>query len=123
MILFQEAFLFCGAIVMCYNRQTTIRVSGRVPPPITWFICQTMVDYLNHIFNACVLKQFAGHWLLFDGLNSTIIMSSKSKEEVNVRPSFEFLMDDDLGIFFELTSLVSNIRSKVFGVLDSFFHL
>jgi hypothetical protein len=47
-------------------------------------------------------------------------MSSKTKEEINVRPSFEFLMDDDLGISFELTSLASNIRSKVFGVLDSF---
>jgi len=87
---------------MCYSRQTAIRISDQVPPPITWFICQTMVDYLNHVISACVLKQFTAHWLLFDVLNSTIIMSFKSKEGVNVRPSFMFLMDDDLGIFFQV---------------------
>jgi len=57
---------------------------------------------------------------LFDVLNSAIVMTYKAKEEVNVRPSFEFLMDDDLAIFFELASLASNIRLEVFGVLDSF---
>jgi hypothetical protein len=29
-------------------------------------------------------------------------------------------MDDDLGIFFQLKSLASNIKLEVFGVLDSF---
>jgi truncated hemoglobin YjbI len=47
-------------------------------------------------------------------------MSSKAKEEVNVRPSFESLMDDDSRISFKLASLASNTKSKVFGVLDSF---
>ncbi len=120
MILFHETFLFCGVIVTCYSKQTAIQIFGWVPPPIIWFICQTLVKYLNPIISVCVLNQFDGHWILFDALNSTIIMSSKTKEEINVRPSFEFLMDDDLGISFELTSLASNIRSKVFGVLDSF---
>jgi len=113
-ILFQEAFLFCGVIIMCYSRQITIQVSNQVPPPITWFICQTMVDYLNHVINDCVLKQFTGHWLLFNALNSTIIMSSKSKEEVNVRPSFEFFMDDDLGSFFQINK--SCLQHSIKGV-------
>ncbi len=53
------------------------------------------MDYLNPIISAYVLNQFASHWLLFDVLNSAIAMNYKAKEEVNVRPSFEFLMDDD----------------------------
>jgi hypothetical protein len=68
------------------------------------------VDYLNLIVNECVLIQFSGHWLLSNALNSTITMSSKAKEEVDVRPSFESLMDDDSGISFELASHASNIR-------------
>ncbi len=78
------------------------------------------MDYLSLIVNACVLNQFAGHWLLFNTLNFAITMSSKAKEEVNAKPSFESLMDDDSGIFVELASLASNIRLEVFGVLDSF---
>jgi hypothetical protein len=53
---------------MCYNRPTAIQVFGRVLPPITCFICQIIMDYLNPIINACVLNQFANHWLLFDAL-------------------------------------------------------
>ncbi len=78
------------------------------------------MDYLSPIVNACVLNQFVGHWLLSNTLNSTIIMSSKTKEKVNAEPSFESLMNDDSGISFELASLASNIRLDVFGVLDSF---
>jgi hypothetical protein len=89
---------------MCYNKQTTIQIFDWVPPPIIWFICQTIVNYLNLVISVCVLNQFDGHWLLFDALNSTFIMSSKAKEEIHVRLSFKFLMDDDLGIYFELTS-------------------
>ncbi len=77
------------------------------------------MDCLSLVISAYVLNQFVGQWLLFDALNSVITMSSKA-EEVNVRPFFEFLMDDDSRIFFDLTSFASNIRSKVFGVLDSF---
>jgi hypothetical protein len=48
-------------------------------------------------------------------------MSFKAEEEeVNVKLSFESLMDDDLGIPFKLASLASNISSKDFGGLDSF---
>ncbi len=47
-------------------------------------------------------------------------MSFKVKEEVNVKLSFESLMDDDLGISLKLESLAFNIRSKDFGSLDSF---
>jgi hypothetical protein len=42
-----------------------------------------------------VLNQSTSHLLLFNALNSAITMSFKAKEEVNVRPSFEFLMDDE----------------------------
>ncbi len=67
----------------------------------------------------CVLNQSVGHWLLFNALNSIIIISFKTKEEVNVRP-FEFLMDDDLGISFKFANFALYIRLEVFWVLDSF---
>ncbi len=56
---------------MCYNMQKNVRMSGLVPL-ITWFICQTIVDYLNLVVSGCVLNQFVGYWLLLDALNSTI---------------------------------------------------
>jgi hypothetical protein len=51
--------------------QKNVRMSGLVPL-ITWFICQTIVDYLNLVVSGCVLNQFVGYWLLLDALNSTI---------------------------------------------------
>jgi hypothetical protein len=77
------------------------------------------VDYLSLIVSAYVLNQSTSQWLLFDALNSAITMSF-SAEKVNLKPSFEFLMDDNLRIFFELTNFASNIRLEMFGVLDSF---
>jgi hypothetical protein len=47
-------------------------------------------------------------------------VSSKARDEMNLRPSFESLMDDNIGLSQKLTTLTSNIKSKVFGVLDSF---
>jgi len=47
-------------------------------------------------------------------------MSSKAKNEMHLRPSFESLMDDDIRLSLKLATLTSNIKSKVFGVLDSF---
>ncbi len=49
---------------MCYNNQTNVRLSSCISSPITWFICQTIVDCLSLIVYICVLNQSAGHWLL-----------------------------------------------------------
>jgi len=68
------------------------------------------VDSLSHVVGVCVLNQSIGRWLLSNALNFTIITSSKANEEVNVRPSFESLMDDGSRISFELPSLAYNIR-------------
>jgi hypothetical protein len=46
---------------MCYNKQTNVQVSSCVPPPITWFICQIIVDYLNLVVSICILNQLVGH--------------------------------------------------------------
>ncbi len=50
----------------------------------------------------------------------TISMSLKLKEEDQVLPSFENLMDDDSIIGDELSLLASNIRREVINVLDFF---
>jgi len=47
-------------------------------------------------------------------------MSLKLREENQVLPSFESLMDDDSIISVELSLLASNIRNEVINVLDSF---
>jgi myosin-crossreactive antigen len=47
-------------------------------------------------------------------------MSLKLREENQVLPSFETLMDEDSIVNDELSLLVSNIRREVINVLDSF---
>jgi hypothetical protein len=47
-------------------------------------------------------------------------MSLKLKEENEIVPSFENLIEDDSIIVDELVLLVSNIRMEVCGVLNSF---
>jgi hypothetical protein len=93
---------------------------GHVLPPITWFICQTIVDCLNLVVFICVLNQSIIHWLLLNAMNYAITMSFKAKDEMHLKPSFESLMDDDIGLSLKLTTFVSNIKPKVFGVLNSF---
>ncbi len=85
---------------MCYSRKTNVRMSGHVLPPITWFICQTIVECLSPIISICIWNQVVGHWLSLDALDSIITMSFKSWVEMHLRPSFETLMDDDIGFFF-----------------------
>jgi hypothetical protein len=114
--MFQEALQFCFAIVLCYNKQTPMRLTSRMPPPLTWQLCQIIVDCLF----ACILNQSRGHWLLNDALHSTISMSLKLKKEHQIVLSFESLMEEDSTIANELALLVFNIRKEVCGVLDSF---
>jgi predicted transcriptional regulator len=47
-------------------------------------------------------------------------MSLKLREENQILPSFESLMDDDSIVSDELSLLVSSIRKEVINVLDSF---
>jgi hypothetical protein len=47
-------------------------------------------------------------------------MNLKLREENQVLPSFESLMDDDSIVSDELSLLISNIRREVINVLDSF---
>jgi hypothetical protein len=47
-------------------------------------------------------------------------MNLKLKEENQVLPSFESLMDDDSIVSDELSLLISNIRREVINVLDFF---
>jgi hypothetical protein len=48
-------------------------------------------------------------------------MSLKLIKEPKNAPSFQTLMEKDFGVALELTSMASNIRKEVCGVLDSFF--
>ncbi len=61
-----------------------------------------------------------GHYLLNDALHSAISMSLKLREENQVLPLVESLMDDDSVINDELFLLASNIKREVINVLDFF---
>jgi hypothetical protein len=97
-----------------------VRIIGQVFPPLTWQISQTIVDCLSLVIYVCVFNQSHGHWLLSDVLHSAISMSLKLKEENQILPSFESLMDDDSIVSVELSLLASNIRKEVINVLDCF---
>jgi hypothetical protein len=58
-----------------------MKVIGRVPPPLTWQISQTIIDCLSPIVFACFINQSYGHWLLSDALHFAIFMSLKLREE------------------------------------------
>jgi hypothetical protein len=118
--MFQEALQFHYAIMFCYSKHTTVRVTSRVPPPLTWHISQIVVDCLLPIVSTCVINQAHGHWLLSDALHFVISMSLKLKKENQIIPSFESLMEDDSIISNELHLLAFNIRGEVINVLNSF---
>jgi hypothetical protein len=63
-------------------------MTTEVPPPLTWHLCQIVVDYLSPIITSCVPNQSIEHWLLSDALHSTISMSLKLREESKNAPSF-----------------------------------
>jgi len=67
--MFQEALQLKDAInILSYNKQNTIKISGRVPLLFTWHIFQIIINYLSLIVSACVLNQSNSHWLLYDAL-------------------------------------------------------
>jgi len=45
-------------------------------------------------------------------------MNSKAKDEMHLKLSFEFLMDDDIRVSLKLATFASNIKLEVFGVLN-----
>ncbi len=70
--------------------------------------------------STCVLNQSRGHWLLNDTLNSTISMSLKFKDKIEIVTFFNNLMDEDGNVVLELTCLTFNIKKEIVDVLNSF---
>ncbi len=69
-----------------------MRVINHVLP--TWHIFQIIVDVLSSVVGTCVLNKSCGHWLLFNALNVTIIMSQKLKEKYGISINLQDLIDD-----------------------------
>jgi hypothetical protein len=64
--MFQEALQLKDDInILSYNKQDTIKISGKVPSLFTWHISQRIVDYFYLVVSACVLNQSNSHWLLY----------------------------------------------------------
>jgi hypothetical protein len=111
-ILFQEALLFQKAIVFCYNKQIAIQILAKFHLLLLNIFLKQLLICLFKIVIVCVLNQYGGHLLLSDVLNSTISISLKTRDEVEISPTFNNLMDDDYGIALELFLLASNIKKK-----------
>ncbi len=79
-----------------------MKITGQMPPPLSWHIYHIIVHCLSPIVSACVLNQSHGHWFPIDVLHSIISTSLKLKEENKIIPSFESLMEDDSIICDEL---------------------
>jgi hypothetical protein len=58
-----------------------MKVTNRMPPPLTWHNSQIIVECLSPIVYACVFNQSRGHWLLNDALLMLFSMNLKLKEE------------------------------------------
>jgi hypothetical protein len=67
-----------------------------------------------------VLNQSHGHWLPFDALNLTIIMSLKLYKKYGISLNLQDLIDDDYVVVQELSLFAFNIRRELCGVLDGF---
>jgi hypothetical protein len=65
-----------------------MKMTTKVPPPLTWHICQIGFGCLYPIVMTCILNQFKGHWLLNDALHSAVFMSLKLREETKNAQSF-----------------------------------
>ncbi len=86
-------------------------ITIKIPPLLTWQICQIVVDYLFLVVTTCVLNQSRGHWLLSDAFHFAISMSLKLIKESENAPSFQTLMKRIL-----LICMTFNIRKKVCGL-------
>ncbi len=86
-------------------------MNGRISPPLTWHICQIIVDFL---VSPCIVNESKGHWLL----NYAIFMNLKFKDEID-SITFENLMEEDGNVIYELSCWALNIK-KVVQVLDLF---
>ncbi len=67
-----------------------------------------------------MLNQSHGHWLPFDALNLTIIMSLKLYKKYGISLNLQDLIDDDYVVVQELSLFAFNIRRELCGVLDGF---
>jgi hypothetical protein len=54
--MFQEALQFKDAIILCYNKQNTIKISDSVSSFLTWHILKIIMDFFSPIVSTCVLN-------------------------------------------------------------------
>jgi hypothetical protein len=91
-----------------------------VPSPLTWHICQIIVNSFSSFVNAYVINQSRGHWLLSDAFNFAIFINLKLKVKHENALSFQTLMEEDFSMALELICLASNIKKEACMVLNSF---
>jgi len=66
--------------------------------------------YIFPIVIVCVLNQFREQWFFYDALHFANFLSLKLKENNELMPSFQSLMEDESNLVNELVLLASNIK-------------
>jgi hypothetical protein len=66
--------------------------------------------YIFPIVIVFVLNQFCEHWFFSDALHFANFLSLKLKENNELMPSFQSLMEDESNLVNELVLLASNIK-------------
>ncbi len=56
-----------------------MKMSTKVPPPVTWHICEIIIDFRGHVVSTCILNLSRGHEFLNDALNFAISINLKFK--------------------------------------------
>ncbi len=119
--MFQEALQFHFKFFFCYSRQIVVEVVGWMLPLLIWQIFHIIMDFFFqfslYVFltNQCVdISYLVIHYTF------AISMSLKFKDENQIIPSFETLMDDYSIITNELALMTSSIKREVSWVLESF---
>jgi hypothetical protein len=122
-IMFQEALKFKDVIILCYNRQNIVRISGRMSSLFTWHISQIIVNYFSPIVSVCVLNQFNSHWLLSNALQYVIIMCLKCKKEIANSPTLTRWLMMILELFLSCLCflLISKREIAMFKIFPFFF--
>ncbi len=66
------------------------------------------------------MNQFRGYWLLTDVLFVAKTMSCKLNEEPKMNQFLDNSIEEDVVVVVESDLLASNIKAKVFNILDAF---
>jgi hypothetical protein len=81
-IWFQETFKYRDAINLCYGRQETLELQGRVPDAQMWAVCKALIETMLLVVKQCILNQTHGYWLISNALHVAFSINVSMQMEI-----------------------------------------